>query len=164
MFVCLDFYVPLENFSLTQRPHHNQGKASLNLYSALMAIEQWGFFGVPHLLWHGPTLYKDHLWRPVTLTPVAKHLALELSLTVFWRLKSVPNGDRTLISPILGESSTSTLLQGYRDILPYTHICMLRYTYFHYCLIIRCEPSNLTVPSHLPTSIQISFLCPGSYV
>ena len=22
---------------------------------ALMAIEQWGFINVPHLLWHGPT-------------------------------------------------------------------------------------------------------------
>ena len=27
------------------------------LYSALMAIKQWWFFDVPHLLWHEQTLY-----------------------------------------------------------------------------------------------------------
>ena len=27
------------------------------LCSALMAIEQWGFFSVPHLLWHGASVY-----------------------------------------------------------------------------------------------------------
>ena len=27
--------------------------ANFDLCSALMAIEQWGFFSVPHLLWHG---------------------------------------------------------------------------------------------------------------
>ena len=26
------------------------------VYSALMTIEQWGIFNVPHLLWHEPTL------------------------------------------------------------------------------------------------------------
>ena len=36
--------------------------------SALMAIEQWGFFSVPHLLRHGPTLYNDHPRGPVTHT------------------------------------------------------------------------------------------------
>ena len=25
-----------------------------------MAIEQWGFFSVPHLLWHGTFVYNDH--------------------------------------------------------------------------------------------------------
>ena len=29
----------------------------LHLYSALMAIEQWWFFIVPYMLWHGSTLY-----------------------------------------------------------------------------------------------------------
>ena len=27
-----------------------------------------GFFDVPHLLWHRPTLYNGHLWGPGTLT------------------------------------------------------------------------------------------------
>ena len=59
------------------------------LCSALVAIDQWEFFNVPHLLWHGPTLYNGHLRGPVTLTPVAERLAVELSLPVFddWKLK-----------------------------------------------------------------------------
>ena len=36
---------------------------------SIMAIEQWGFFNVPHLLWHGPILYNGHLQWSVTLTP-----------------------------------------------------------------------------------------------
>ena len=48
-----------------------------------MVIEQWGFFNVPQLLWHGPTVYNGHLQRPVTLTPVAERLAVELPLPVF---------------------------------------------------------------------------------
>ena len=54
-----------------------------DLYSALMAFEQWGLFNVSHLLCHGSTLYNDHLRGPVTLTPVAERLAVELSLPVF---------------------------------------------------------------------------------
>ena len=47
------------------------------------AIERWGFFGVPYLLWHGASVYNGHLQGPVTLTPIAEHLAVELSLPVF---------------------------------------------------------------------------------
>ena len=34
-----------------------------------MVIELWGFFKVPHLLWHGPSVYNLHLRGPVTLAP-----------------------------------------------------------------------------------------------
>ena len=34
---------------------------------ALMAIEQWGFFSVPHLLWHWAYVYNGHLRGPVIL-------------------------------------------------------------------------------------------------
>ena len=40
----------------------------------------WGFFSVPHLLWHGSLVCNGHLRGPVTLAPVAKRLAVELSL------------------------------------------------------------------------------------
>ena len=81
--VCLEFFVPLKNFSLIWRHHHYQWRAAnFDLCSALMAIEQWGFFNVPHLLRHGPTVYNGHPWGPVTLTPVAECLAVELSLAV----------------------------------------------------------------------------------
>ena len=83
-FVCLELIVPLENFSLIWRRHHCRWRAAnFDLCSALMAIEQWGFFNVPHLLWHGPTLYNGYLRGPVTLTPIAERLAVELSLPVF---------------------------------------------------------------------------------
>ena len=48
-----------------------------------MVIEQWGFFSVTHQPWHGASVYEGHLRRPLTLTSVAKRLAVELSLPVF---------------------------------------------------------------------------------
>ena len=66
LFVCLWFIVPLENFSLIwRRPHYRWRAANFDLCSALMAIEQWGFFSVPHL-WHGPSVYNGHLRGPAT--------------------------------------------------------------------------------------------------
>ena len=53
LFVCLRFYFPLENFSVIWRCHHYRWRnTNFDLYLALMAIKQWGFFKVPHLLWH----------------------------------------------------------------------------------------------------------------
>ena len=59
---------------------------SEQLYSALMALEQCGFYSVPHLLWHRASVYNCHLGEPVILIPVAKRLAVELSLPVFYDL------------------------------------------------------------------------------
>ena len=95
-FVCLlGFIIPLENFSHIWR---RQQAANFYLDSALMAIEQWGFFSVLHLLWHGASIYNGHLWGPVTLTPIAERLAVELSLPVFttkvcrgWDLNTQPS-------------------------------------------------------------------------
>ena len=70
----------LENL---RRHHYLWRAANFDLWSALMAIEQWGFFSVPHLLWHGVSIYNGHLRGPVTLTPIAERLAEELSLPVF---------------------------------------------------------------------------------
>ena len=78
MFVCSGVFVP--SFSPMWRRHHYRWRTTnFDLYSALMAIEQWGFFNVPHLL-HGASVYNGHLRRPVGLTPVVERLALELSL------------------------------------------------------------------------------------
>ena len=46
-------------------------------------LEQWGFFSVPHLFWHGTFVYNVRLRGPVTLTLIAERLAAELSLPVF---------------------------------------------------------------------------------
>ena len=78
----LKFFFPLEKFSLIWRRHHCRWKtANVDLCSALMTIEQWGFFSVPHLLWHGVSVYNGHLRGLVT--PVAERLAVELLLPVF---------------------------------------------------------------------------------
>ena len=70
---------PTPEFSI----HRCQLKtANFDLCSALMAIEQWGFFSVPHLLWHQVFFYNGHLRGPVTLTPIAERMAVELSLPV----------------------------------------------------------------------------------
>ena len=64
-FVCL-FFFQLENFSLIWRRHHYRGRvANFDLYSALMAIGQCGFFSLPHLLWHAASVFNGHL-RPRT--------------------------------------------------------------------------------------------------
>ena len=65
----------------------------LTLCSALMTIEQWGFFSVPHLLWHGTSVCNGHLRGPVTLTPITEiwqwschylFLRLRCSVAVMW--------------------------------------------------------------------------------
>jgi hypothetical protein len=54
----LRFYVPLKNFSLIWRRHHcREGLQNLSLCSALRAFEQGGIFIVPHLLWHGASIF-----------------------------------------------------------------------------------------------------------
>ena len=83
LFVCLGLIVPLENFSLIwRRRHYLWWSANCHLFSALIAIEQWGFFSTPHLLWHRACVYNGHLRGPVTLTPIVER-AVELSLPVF---------------------------------------------------------------------------------
>ena len=57
--------------------------ARFDLCSALMAIEQWGFFRMPNQLWHGASIYNGHFRGPATLTSVAERLIVELSLPTF---------------------------------------------------------------------------------
>ena len=83
LFVCLFFFVSLENLSLIWRRHHYHWRgANFELCLALMAIEQWGFFNVPHPLWHGASLYNGHLRGPVKHT-YCQALAVQLSLPAF---------------------------------------------------------------------------------
>ena len=58
LFVCLGY----REYSLIwRRQHYRWSATNFGLYSAFMTIEKWGFFNVPHLLWHEPTLYNGHL-------------------------------------------------------------------------------------------------------
>ena len=68
--VRLEYFGRLENFSLIWRRHRRRGRATnFDLCSAHMAIEQKGFFNVPHLQWNGASIHNGHLRGSVTLTP-----------------------------------------------------------------------------------------------
>ena len=85
LFVCLKFIVRLGNFSLTwRRDHPRRRAANFDLCSALMAMEQWGFFSVSHLLWHGASVYNGHLRGPVRLTSIAERYSGAVT-TCFYR-------------------------------------------------------------------------------
>ena len=83
LFVCFFDFYRLENFSLIWRRHHYRWRATnFDLSLAVMAIEQWGFFRVSHLLWHGASVYNynGHLRGPLTLTLIAERSAVGLSI------------------------------------------------------------------------------------
>ena len=84
VWVVLYFFVPLKYFSLIWRRHHHCRWRAPNFDPclALMAIDQWRFFSMPHLQWHSASVLDDRLRGPVTLAPNAEHLAMELSLPI----------------------------------------------------------------------------------
>ena len=114
LFVCL-FFVPFKNFSLKWRRHHCRWRAAnFDQCSALMAIEQLGFFNVPHLLWHAlPFIMHCHLRWPVTLTPVAERLAVSCHYLYLW-LRSVerrsPACEVTLVKDIPFQCQNRTVV------------------------------------------------------
>ena len=72
LFVCLGLSSHSRIFQ-----HYLWRVANFDLCSALMAIEQWRFFSVPHLLWHGVSVYNGYLRSAVTLTTTSKRLVVE---------------------------------------------------------------------------------------
>ena len=94
LFVCLfvlGVFVPLGNFSLICRLHHYRWRAAflfvclfvwslsshckglqilIYICSEPMAIKQWGFFSVSHLLWHGASVNNSNMGGPVTPNPI----------------------------------------------------------------------------------------------
>ena len=81
LFVCCRLFVCL---FVVDRPTYRWGAAKFDLCLALTTIEQWWFFSVTHLLWHGASVYNNHPPQgPVTLTPIAGREAAELSPPVF---------------------------------------------------------------------------------
>ena len=118
--------IPLENFSLTCRLTIT-GLGLQILCSALMAIEQWGFFSVPFLLWHGASVYNGHLRGPVTLTPW--QWSFENLFLRFWsdaaRIRTPnlplvgqtlkPTGARCSYISVLNTASSAWLKNGRRE-------------------------------------------------
>ena len=83
LFVCLfGFFVPLKNFSFIWRRHLCRWMASnFDPSSALMAIEHWGFFSVPHLRWHVASVYNGNLRGSVALAPTTERYVFDVVLT-----------------------------------------------------------------------------------
>ena len=106
--LCLEISVPLEYFLLIWRRRHCRWRtANFDLCSALMAIVQWGFFSVPHLLWHEASFYDGHLRGPVTLTPNAERWQWNCHY-LYVRLRSVAVGIRTPTRPLAGRTLLPT--------------------------------------------------------
>ena len=77
-------YKTLQNVNIPGARFNSSGTPLFfYLCSVLMAIEQWGFFSVPHLMWYRASVYYGHLRGPVTITPIAERLEVLLSLPVF---------------------------------------------------------------------------------
>ena len=75
LFVCLFVW----SFTSHSRIFHSYGDVTITGLQILPILYTRGFFSVPHLLWHD-------LRGPVTLTLIAKCLAVELSLLCFYDL------------------------------------------------------------------------------
>ena len=56
------------------------------LVDYFMTIEQYGLFGVPHLLWLGTFVYNGHLRGSITLTPALEWFTVEILPQVFTTL------------------------------------------------------------------------------
>ena len=98
--LCRDLLPLSSESSLACQAYYDKGypcAANVHLCSALMAIKLKGLFNVPHIRWHGPTFYNGLLRGPVTLTPYAESLVVELSLPALrtedcrgWNSKTKP--------------------------------------------------------------------------
>ena len=64
LFRLFGFFRSTREFLYIWRRHHYWWRAAnFDICSALMAIEQWGFFSVPHLLWQGASVCNGHCNR-----------------------------------------------------------------------------------------------------
>ena len=73
-FVCVGFFRSYWRIihSYGDVMHHYRWKAAnYDLCLVLIAIEQWKFFSVPHLLWHGSSVDNGHLRGLEMLAPIA---------------------------------------------------------------------------------------------
>ena len=79
-------YVPLENFFHSYEDVTNicEGLQILSFVRHSWPLSS-EFFSMPHLLSQGASVYNGHLRGPVTFTPVAERLAVELSLRQYGR-------------------------------------------------------------------------------
>ena len=61
-----------------------------------MAIEQWGFFSAPHLLWHGASVFMVTFDDRHVHTPthsIAERYGQMISEIIFWGFILISDGD-----------------------------------------------------------------------
>ena len=85
----------------------------------LLVIEQWGLFSVPHLLWHGESVYNSHLRGPVTFTPSISNGAVT---TCFYDLRLSQLGHSACETYALTHCTTA-LVKGAMNTLSFHHLC-----------------------------------------
>ena len=108
-------------FSSHSRIFHSYGdvtNASEGLQILICARHSWPLSSEGSLVCHtyGASVYNGHLRASVTLAPIAEHLAVELSLSVFLRLRSVAAGIRTsnlLLTSVSSQTNNLTLTNDY---------------------------------------------------
>ena len=95
------FFVPLEYFLLIWIRHNYRWKAAnFDLCSAPMAIEQWGFFSGPRLLWRGHPFIKV-----ISEDPWHSHLLLSVwQWSCRYINRSVTSGIRKPNLPLAGRT------------------------------------------------------------
>ena len=113
-----------------RRHHYRWRAANFDLCSALMAIEQWGFLSVPHLLWYGTSVYDGHLRARGPMTPksLAERLAVELWLP-FLRLRSM------VTTRFLPKTSKTFYSIRPRQYILQTLVCVVADYYRHVCTV-----------------------------
>ena len=120
-FVCLRFYVPLENVEFKwRRDHYQWSVANFELCTALIAIEQWSltkFFSWPNVLWHRASVYNNYLREPVKLTLVVQRVAAchNLSVATDIRTPNLPLARRMLLQ-------TAQLRRSKRLLISYIYL------------------------------------------
>ena len=76
LFVCFFLFVCLSSHSKIFLTYGDVTITGEGLRILTVAVAQWGFFSVSHLLWHGASVYNGHLQVPLTLITIAERLAV----------------------------------------------------------------------------------------
>ena len=100
-YVCLFVRLFVEGLSSYSRIFHSYGDASITGEGLQMLTYSRHFFSVPHLLLHEASVSNGHLRGPLTLTPIAERLTVELKIPILttyvcsdWDSNSQPSACR----------------------------------------------------------------------
>ena len=136
-FGCLEFIVPLKHFSLIWRRHHvDVTIAGERLQILTYARHSWPLNSEGSLTCHSYCDTGLPFIMVISEDPWHSHLLQSVwrwSCHCFFRLRSVATGDRTAISRMRGERSTSTpprrSVTGFIEIAPGTLTCAISQSY-----------------------------------